>query len=139
MPPHKLILKGGIPVSLLRNLNPYQGLCNGTTLFVVNVYDGRVFEAVIRGGRFDGQVVPIPRIGCYPKDGDLPFAWLRRQFPVHLCFATINKNFRARHCSELASILLMMSLLMARYMVLLHVCRTQLTFCFALKHFHGLP
>ena len=30
MPPHKLIFKKGIPVILLRNLNPYRGLCNGT-------------------------------------------------------------------------------------------------------------
>ena len=42
MPPHTLILKKGIPVILLRNLNPYQGLYNGTRLIVLNVYHGRV-------------------------------------------------------------------------------------------------
>lgn len=30
MPPHKLILKPGMPVMLLRNLNPLGGDCNGT-------------------------------------------------------------------------------------------------------------
>ena len=75
LPPHKLVLKKRIPVILLRNLNPYRGLCNGTRLFVVNMYDGRVLEAVIIDGQVDGQVILIPRIACHPKDGDFPFAW----------------------------------------------------------------
>ena len=93
MPAHKLILKKGIPVILPRNLNPYRGLCNGTRLFVLNIYDGRVLEAVIIGGQFDGDIALIPRIACYPKDGDFPFEWRRRQFPVRHCFAmTIIKS-----------------------------------------------
>ena len=88
-PPHKLILKKGIPVILLHNLNPYRG----TRLFVINMYDGRLLEAANIGGQFDGDVVLIPRIACYPKDGDFLFEWRRRQFPVRLCFAmTINKS-----------------------------------------------
>jgi hypothetical protein len=31
-PPHKLILKLGTPIILLRNLQPNDGLCNGTRL-----------------------------------------------------------------------------------------------------------
>ena len=30
LPPHTLVLKQGIPIMLLRNLNPYRGLCNGS-------------------------------------------------------------------------------------------------------------
>ena len=77
---------------LLRNLNPYQGLCNGTRFIALRVNDGRVLQARIIGGQFNGNVVLIPRIALRPKDGDFPFDWQRRQFPVRICFAmTINK------------------------------------------------
>ena len=57
------------------------------------MYEGCLLQAAIIGGQFDGDVVLIPRIACYPKDGDFPFEWRRRQFPVRLCFAmTINKS-----------------------------------------------
>ena len=32
LPPHKLILKKNCPIILLRNLNPSNGLCNGTRM-----------------------------------------------------------------------------------------------------------
>ena len=32
LPPHKLLLKENCPLILLRNLNPVEGLCNGTRL-----------------------------------------------------------------------------------------------------------
>ena len=32
LPPHKLLLKKNCPIMLLRNLNPAEGLCNGTRL-----------------------------------------------------------------------------------------------------------
>jgi len=92
LPPHKLVIKRGIPIMLLRNLNPNSGLCNGTRLIATNVHQGRVLEAQIIGGQYDGTVVFIPRIALAPKDGDFPFEWRRRQFPVRVCFAmTINK------------------------------------------------
>ena len=92
LPPHKLIIKKGVPVMLLRNLNPYQGLCKSTRLIALHVHDGHVLQAKIISGQFDGNVVLIPRIALRPKDGDFPFEWQRRQFPVRVCFAmTINK------------------------------------------------
>jgi hypothetical protein len=42
-PHHKLCLKGGVLVMLLRNLNQAQGLCNGTRL-VINVLGDMVIE-----------------------------------------------------------------------------------------------
>lgn len=32
MPPHRLVLKHNSPIILLRNMNPTEGLCNGTRL-----------------------------------------------------------------------------------------------------------
>jgi len=82
-----------MPVMLLRNLCPGKGLCNGTRLIVRKVHNGRILEASIIGGQFDGDVVFIPRITLEPKDGDFPFEWNRRQFPVRVAFAmTINKS-----------------------------------------------
>jgi hypothetical protein len=79
---------------LLRNLNPYRGLCNGTRLIVMQVHQGgRVLQAKIIGGLHCDDIVLIPRIALQPKDGDFPFEWRRRQFPVRVCFAmTINKS-----------------------------------------------
>ena len=89
-PQHVLKLKPGMPLMLLRNLNPRQGLCNGTRL----VYDGMVQSKLLQC-RIVGsnRVVLIPRITFIPKVGEYPFEWERRQFPVRPAFAiTINKS-----------------------------------------------
>ena len=94
LPPHTLVPKRGIPIILLRNLNQYRGLCNGTRLIVLRVHEGGrlLLQAKIIGGVFRDNVVLIPRIALQPKDGDFPFEWRRRQFPVRVCFSmTINK------------------------------------------------
>ena len=50
LPPHKLILKIGQPIVMLRNLNPNAGLCNGTRLLVKNIYS-ILIEAYISIGK----------------------------------------------------------------------------------------
>jgi ATP-dependent DNA helicase PIF1 len=93
MPPHALRLKRGVPLLLLRNIDPAGGLCNGTRLLFVAVHGGSVMEAVIATGRHKGKRVFMPRMALYPTEGDFPFNWCRRQFPVKLAFATtINKS-----------------------------------------------
>ena len=75
---------------LLRNLDPSNGLCNGTRMILLRI-NSRVLECRILGG--DGKTVFIPRISIEPSDGDLHIPLSRRQFPVHLAFAmTINKS-----------------------------------------------
>jgi ATP-dependent DNA helicase PIF1 len=58
-PQHKLILKVGVPIILLRNLNQSIGLCNGTRLIVTNLGDN-VIEAIIITGSNIGDKVYIP-------------------------------------------------------------------------------
>jgi ATP-dependent DNA helicase PIF1 len=75
---------------LLRNINPRQGLCNGTKLIYDNTIDSKLLQCRIVGSE---RVVLIPRITFIPKAGDYPFEWHRRQFPVRIAFATtINKS-----------------------------------------------
>ena len=62
-PPHLLNLKPGMPLMLLRNINPRQGLCNGTKL----VYEkamANVLQCRVSGS---DRVVLIPRIVFIPK------------------------------------------------------------------------
>lgn len=88
-PPYKLRLKIGVPIMLLRNLNPPR-LCNGTRL-QVKVMRDNVIEATILTGPGKGEPAFIPRIPMIPTD--LPFQFKRVQFPVKLSFAmTINKG-----------------------------------------------
>ena len=89
-PTHDLRLKRNMPLMLLRNLNPKEGLCNGTKLTYLRCIDGKLLECRIVGSQ---RVVLIPRITLIPKVGEFPFEWQRRQFPVKPAFAyTINKS-----------------------------------------------
>jgi ATP-dependent DNA helicase PIF1 len=93
LPRHLLTLKKGIPMILLRNLNPSQGLCNGTKLYLREIYNKRLMQVEIIGGKHSHNIVCIPRIYLKPKEGEFPFEWSRRQFPVSVAFAiTINKS-----------------------------------------------
>ncbi|XP_044756839.1 uncharacterized protein LOC123315244 [Coccinella septempunctata] len=91
MPLHKLHLKVGVPIILLRNLSLADGLINGTRLLVFAVTDV-LLTAKIVTGRFSGRSVLIPRMDLTSSDKNIPFVLKRRQFPVKVCFAlTINK------------------------------------------------
>jgi hypothetical protein len=90
-PPHRLVLKVGVPIILLRNISPIEGLCNGTRL-IVRGFQRHVIDAEILTGSHLGKRVFIPRIRITPSDADLPFQLVRRQFPIRVAFAmTINK------------------------------------------------
>ncbi|XP_027768140.1 uncharacterized protein LOC107002396 isoform X1 [Solanum pennellii] len=92
LPPYKLTLKKNCPIMLLRNLNPCEGLCNGTRL-ICNDFKPHVISAIISTGDFKNTHVFIPRIPLMTsEDEKLPLPFKRTQFPVRLCFAmTINK------------------------------------------------
>ena len=108
LPPSHLQLRVGAPIILLRNLDPKQGLCNGTRMVVTRLGQ-RCIEVVSLTGQYTGIYtiltiiciltinntgVPklLPRIPLSTTEGELPFILTRKQFPIRLCFAmTINK------------------------------------------------
>ena len=81
LPPHELQLKQGVPVMLLRNLDPRQGLCNGTRLVVDSIIENRLLRATIITGSKSkiGTQVLIPRIRLYPEATAYPFSWHHTQ------------------------------------------------------------
>ncbi|KAL3125241.1 hypothetical protein niasHT_005847 [Heterodera trifolii] len=95
MPPHKMVLKVGTPVMLIRNLDVTQGLCNGTRLQVMRMAEDNIFCRILTGPRADaGHVIVLPRIQFEYGRGrhHRGLRFRRLQFPVRLCFAmTINK------------------------------------------------
>ena len=89
LPPHKLNLKVGCVVMLLRNMDNAGGLSNGTRLIVRNIRHNYIDCDTI-------SEVPkrvfIPRILLRSSDTRLSFTLARRQFPVKLAYSmTVNK------------------------------------------------
>ncbi|KAG6641259.1 hypothetical protein CIPAW_09G061200 [Carya illinoinensis] len=93
LPLHELLLKINCPIILLRNINPSEGLCNGTRL-ICRAFDQNVIDAKIAVGHHSGKRVFIPRIPFLPNvDENSGFPFKRTQFPIRLSFAmTINKS-----------------------------------------------
>ncbi|GFY12017.1 ATP-dependent DNA helicase [Trichonephila clavipes] len=89
VPSHKLELKVGVPVLLMRNLDAPR-LCNGTRLRITEL--GRhIVKATILTGKAKGDNVLIPRIPIIPNN--LPFNFKRLKFPLKVVFSmTINKS-----------------------------------------------
>ncbi|KAG8239490.1 hypothetical protein J437_LFUL019013 [Ladona fulva] len=83
IPPHKLILKRGSVILLLRNIDPPK-LYNGTRICLKHLMLN-VIEATILTGNSKAENVFIPRIPLIPSD--IPFTFQRLQFPVRLAFA----------------------------------------------------
>ena len=89
-PRHNIILKPGMPLILLRNLNPKEGLCNGTKLIFNRTINNRILVCKLAG---TNKEVFIPRIKFIPEAGEYTYDWARLQFPVRVAFATtINKS-----------------------------------------------
>lgn len=103
LPPHELRVKMNCLVILLRNLDPHNGLCNGTRL-VVRGFKNNAVDAETVNGQHAGDRVFIPRIPLSPsEDLTLPFKFKQKQFPIRLSFAmTINKA-KGRQYPMLAS------------------------------------
>ena len=87
-PPALLNLKIGSPIIVLRNLQPKQGVCNGSRGIVT-----RLTRRILEVRLLSGNYVLIPRIKLIYIDPEMPYHLHRLQFPVSLAFAmTINKS-----------------------------------------------
>lgn len=92
IPAYNLVLKEGVVVMLMRNLNQTLGLCNGTRMIVTKCLKYSV-ECEVICGSFVGTCHFIPGIECCPTDSRLPFKLIRKQMPLKICYAmTINKS-----------------------------------------------
>ena len=93
MPQHRLNLKVGAPIILIRNLNRDARLMNGTRLSVTSCLRYTI-QATVLTGTHKGNSVCIPRVNLtVSDDDDLHIKFIRRQFPVKLAFCmTINKS-----------------------------------------------
>ena len=94
-PPHQLRLKVGMPVMLLRNISPSEGLANGTRLILTHMGAHYVKGKIMTGS--DAHVnttaiIPRCKLTCMEHEG-LPVEVVRRQLPLKPGFAmTINKS-----------------------------------------------
>ena len=92
IPDHKLVLKKGVPIMLMRNLEISAGLCNGTRLIVDELHPA-VIGAIVITGTHVGNKVYIPRMTLMPSDQNMAIKFQRKQFPIAVSFAmTINKS-----------------------------------------------
>jgi hypothetical protein len=93
LPPHVLKLKIGCPVILLRNIDPANGLCNGTRLIIRGFQKNTIDTEIVLRQHARKQVF-LPRVPLSPSDDEIfPFQFKQKQFPIRLSFAmTVNKT-----------------------------------------------
>ncbi|XP_072054924.1 uncharacterized protein [Arachis hypogaea] len=67
LPNHKLTLKSGVAIMLLRNIDQTSGLCNGTRLIVKELGNNKIGATVVTD-RNIGDKVYIPRMNLIFSD-----------------------------------------------------------------------
>ncbi|XP_076930208.1 uncharacterized protein LOC143594905 [Bidens hawaiensis] len=92
LPNYQLILKVGVPVMLLKNIDQQKGLCNGTRLQVVSLGAWLIEVKILYKINAD-ETISIPRIALTLSDKNMAFKFTRQQYPLSVCFAmNVNKS-----------------------------------------------
>ena len=80
-----------MPIILIRNIDPKNGLCNGVRLVVVEMVGNRL---IVARTLISTELHYIPRINLIVEESEnAPFKCRRRQFTIKPAFAlTINKS-----------------------------------------------
>ena len=87
---HRLALKPGACIILIKNLNVKHGHCNGTR-YIIKEMTARLIKAEKLDGGPNSELL-IPRIPMISKDTDFPVPFKRLQFPVLLAYyLTLNR------------------------------------------------
>jgi ATP-dependent DNA helicase PIF1 len=90
IPPHRLALKPGACIILIKNLNIKHGHCNGTR-YIIKEMTPRLIKAEKLSGGLHSEIL-IPRIPMICQDSDFPVPFKRLQFPVLLAYyLTLNR------------------------------------------------
>ena len=88
LPEHLLNLKIGAPVIVVRNIDPLNGVYNGTRGLVTKLGTSIVKIKIMDTNKQYKEVI-LYRIPLKPSDPNVPIAFKRSQFPIHLSFAMI--------------------------------------------------
>lgn len=87
LPAHKIELKVGCPIILIRNLNSSHGLTNGTKMIVKELKNNLILAEFALGSK-KGDTVFIPRITLIPAEtSHISCLFKRRKFPLKRAFA----------------------------------------------------
>ena len=90
LPKHCLRLKVNAPIVLLRNVDPLNGLCNGTRMIIKKLHNNIIEACKLEDSK---QVYYIPKMILGPPETTIGYKFKRTQFPVQPAFAmTINKS-----------------------------------------------
>uniref|UniRef100_A0A8C5E9X1 ATP-dependent DNA helicase n=1 Tax=Gouania willdenowi TaxID=441366 RepID=A0A8C5E9X1_GOUWI len=83
--PHRISLKVGMVIMLLRNFDQQNGHCNGSRYIIEEILPHLLVTKSVIGVNAGRSLIP--------SDNIFPFTLRRKQFPVRPCFAmTVNKS-----------------------------------------------